>query len=105
MSEDLYAKPDHTREVRSQKGEKEDGNMDEDNNIKNLPMYDNYDPEWSPPSKSHKNTSDKQQPSTVSTVYLSVLCPTSFKQDTAFKIDVIPLSHRLAWLHFVLRVV
>ncbi|XP_036967264.1 C-type lectin domain family 4 member M-like [Acanthopagrus latus] len=63
MSEDLYAKPDLTKKVRFQAGEKKDGNTDVSENIDNVTIYDNSWAEGSAAPKSEDDTSDHQQPS------------------------------------------
>ncbi|KAM8772077.1 uncharacterized protein AB9X84_007237 isoform 1-T1 [Acanthopagrus schlegelii] len=63
MSEDLYAKPDLTKKVRFQAGEKKDGNTDVGENIDNVTIYDNSWAEGSAAPKSEDDTSDHQQPS------------------------------------------
>ena len=70
MSEDLYAKPDLTKKVRFQAGEKKDGNTDVGENIDNVTIYDNSWAEGSAAPKSEDDTSDHQQPSICLSVWL-----------------------------------
>ncbi|KAK9539959.1 hypothetical protein VZT92_002438 [Zoarces viviparus] len=63
MTEDIYDKPDFTKEVRFQKGVKEDRDTDVYENIDNVKIYDNFGAEEStPPEKSEDNITEDQQP-------------------------------------------
>lgn len=68
MADDLYAKPDLTKKVRFQTGEREDTNADVSDNADDVRIYDNYWAEESTPPKSQDITPEDQQQST----YLSV---------------------------------
>ncbi|XP_027138451.1 intracellular protein transport protein USO1-like [Larimichthys crocea] len=87
MSEDLYAKVDLTKKVRFQTAEKEDTNADNNGNIDNVTIYDNYCAEGSTPPKSPDNGTDDQQQTTsvnvssgqrnlfkAAAVFLGLLC-------------------------------
>ena len=74
MSEDIYAKPDLTKKVRFQKGEKEDRDACDD--IDNVKIYDNYWTEESTPrDKPQDNTEDKPQDNTTEDQQQSICLP------------------------------
>lgn len=73
MSEDVYAKPELTRKVRFQASDK-DKTMDEEQDVSNVNIYDNYLPEGSFMSTSRENLTEEQQTGTYLSVYLSVCC-------------------------------
>ncbi|XP_059191054.1 asialoglycoprotein receptor 1-like [Centropristis striata] len=62
MSEDIYAKPDLTKKVRFQAGEKEDGNTDDCDDIDSVRIYDNC---WAEESTPQDKTQDKTQDNTT----------------------------------------
>ncbi|KAE8300692.1 hypothetical protein D5F01_LYC00839 [Larimichthys crocea] len=64
MSEDLYSQVDLTKKVRFQTAEKEDTNADNNGNIDNVTIYDNYCAEGCTPPKSQDNGTDDQRQNT-----------------------------------------
>ncbi|KAL7404505.1 hypothetical protein ABVT39_015680 [Epinephelus coioides] len=68
MAEDIYAKPDLTKKVRFQTGEKDDRQTDGCDNVDTVRIYDNcWAEESTPPDKSQDNTTENQ-PQTTSVI-------------------------------------
>uniref|UniRef100_UPI003AAEFBB4 uncharacterized protein n=1 Tax=Centroberyx gerrardi TaxID=166262 RepID=UPI003AAEFBB4 len=86
MSEDVYAKPDLTKKVRFQGGEKEERTVDIYDNADSLRIYDNQWVEESTPPKLQDTTegqhqitpvtvsSEKRNPFRAAAVFLGLLC-------------------------------
>lgn len=70
MSEDIYAKPDLTKKVRFQTGEKDENAVVFENT--DVRIYDNYMPQGSTPPKLQDSTTEDQ----LQSIYLSacLLC-------------------------------
>lgn len=66
MSEDIYAKPDLTKKVRFQTGEKDENAVVFENT--DVRIYDNYMPQGSTPPKLQDSTTEDQ----LQSIYLSV---------------------------------
>ncbi len=58
MAEDLYAKPDLSKKVRFQAGEKGDSNTDVGHDIDSVKIYDNCWVDGSTPLNSQDSTTD-----------------------------------------------
>ncbi len=76
MAEDLYAKPDLSKKLRFQPGEKGDSNADVGHDIDSVKIYGNYWAEGSTPPNSQDSTTDDQQHRIDPSDRECVSCPT-----------------------------